>query len=153
MADGPQNNNDCKLYMTTDDTSETWTEIKRAKNANLATSSTTASTTSRESDYESEEVVSVKIGPLTFDYVINAGGDSVFTTLRTAHVNKTKIRFAQLDGAINASGSRGWSFWGQVSKADVVEAEGGVRMASVEVVPAKHYYSGNLVEPSEIVVS
>lgn len=154
MADGPANNQDCKLYYTADDGgSPTWTLIARAKNANLATSSTTASTTSRESDFESDEVVSVKVGPLTFDYQINQTVDAVYNALRAAWLAKTKLRFAQMDGAIATATSEGWTFWGQVTKCDVVEAEGGVRVASIEVVPCKHYYSNALVEPSYLVVS
>lgn len=154
MSDGPVNNNDCYLYLTADTgASPTWTEIKRAKNANLATGATTAATTSRESKYETDEVVTVKIGPLTFDYQINATVDAVYNTIRAAFIAKTKLRWAQMDGPIATTTSEGWRFWGQVSKCDVVEAEGGVRVASVEVVPCKHYESGTLIEPDWLVVS
>lgn len=154
MPDGPVNNNDCKLYYTPDTGgSPTWVLIARAKNANLATSATTADSTSRESEFETEEVNTVKIGPLTFDYRQNAEDDTVFDALRAAHVAKTKLRFAQMTGAIATSGSEGWTFWGQITKCDVVEAEGGIRQASVEVVPTAHYESGSLVEPSWLEVA
>lgn len=151
--DGPTPNQDCKLYFTAQTgASPTWTEAERAKNANLGTSATTTGTDARDSAYSYDEVNNVKIGPLTFDYQIIAGGDTVYNTLRAAFTARTKLRFAQMDGDIGTAGSEGWAFWGQVTKCDVPEGEGDTRKASVEVAPTRHYEAGVLIEPEYIVV-
>lgn len=154
MPTGPANNNDCKLYYNSNtNASPTWVLIDRAKNANCDSSSTTATTTSRESVYETDEVVTVKVGPLTFDYQINQTVDADFNYLRAAWLAKTKVQFAMMDGPIATAGSEGWKAYFQISKCTVSEPEGGVRTASFELVPCKYYESSTLISPTWLVVS
>lgn len=147
-------NNDCYLYYTPDEgATPTWVLIVEAKDTNWGGDATTASASSRASEFEFEAVVSLKEGPLTFNYLITKGTDAVLNALTAARLAKTHLRFAQMDGPIATAGSRGRTAWMQVKKVDETEAEGGVKQASIECVSVRHVHSSAIVEPAILVVS
>jgi hypothetical protein len=150
----PVSNNDCKLYYNTGtNASPTWVLIERAINANCDSSSTTATTTNRSSKFETSEVVTIKLGPLTFDYQMLSTVDADYNALRALWLAKTKTQFAMMDGVIATAGSEGWKAYFQVTKCGVSEGDGDVRKASFECEPTAFYESGALVEPTWLAVS
>jgi hypothetical protein len=150
----PVPNNDCKLYYNSNtNASPTWVLLDRVVNVSCDSSATTAPTTNRSSKFETEEVVTVKLGPLTFDYQILSAVDADFNALRAAWLAKAKYQFAMMDGAIDTAGSEGWKAYFQITKCTVTEDDGGVRRASFEAVPTAFYESSALVEPAWLVVS
>ena len=122
MPAGIVSNNDCKLHINSGtNASPTWGLLERVINVNCDSSATTATTTNRSSKFETAEVVTIKLGPLTFDYQMLSTVDADYNTLRAAWLAKTKIQFAMMDGPIATAGSEGWKAYFQITKCTVSE--------------------------------